>query len=221
LPKNPSGVAQRIFVSEPNEENYDDLNKEKARTRFVPPWTLEEMCALQEHLTGPEDSQLDQFELLQRFFILGGLPRFVFSSKEIFEKAVDGVRVAVKNLTVETADLLLQSKLSAGKASMKKDNVNSQLVTFFFEPLFQSAKTDFVSAFARAVTLSPAYKMLLSGAAKPACDRLFEQAALGLLVRDGSLLAKPLRYVKPADKQELYETINFERLKHLPQVAVT
>jgi hypothetical protein len=125
LPKNPSGVAQRILVSEPNKENYDDLNKEKARTRFVPPWTLEEMCALQEHWTGPEDSQLDRAELLQRFFILGGLPRFVFSSKEIFEKAVDGVRVAVKNLIVETADSLLQSKLPADKASMKKENASS------------------------------------------------------------------------------------------------
>jgi hypothetical protein len=43
----------------------------------------------------------------------------VFSSKEIFEKAADGVRVAVKNLTVETADSFFQSKLSADKASMK------------------------------------------------------------------------------------------------------
>jgi hypothetical protein len=179
------------------------------------------MCALQEHWTGPEDSQLDRAELLQRFFILGGLPRFVFSSKEIFEKAADGVRVAVKNLTVKTADSLLQSKLPADKASMKKDNVSFQLVTFFFEPPFQSAKTDFVSAYARAVTLSHAYKMLLSGAAKPAGDRLFEQAALGHLARSGSLLARPLPYTSSAARQELYETIKFNRSNLLPKVAAT
>jgi hypothetical protein len=71
LPKNPSGLTQRILVSEPNEENYDDFNKEKARTRFVPLWTLEEMCALQGHSSELEDSQLDPAELLQRFFIFG------------------------------------------------------------------------------------------------------------------------------------------------------
>jgi hypothetical protein len=94
-------------------------------------------------------------------------------------------------------------------------------VTFFFEPPLQSAKTDFVSVYAWVVTLSHVYKMLLSGAAKPAGDRLFEQAALGLLARDGSLLARPLPYTSSAARQELYETIKFERSNLLPQVAVT
>jgi hypothetical protein len=103
---------------------------------------------------------------------------------------------------------------------MKKDIVSSQLLTFFSEPPFQSAKTDFVSAHARAVTLSHVYKMLLSGAAKPAGDRLFEQGSQGLLARDSSLLARLLPYAKPADKQELYETIKFNRSNIFPQVAV-
>jgi hypothetical protein len=63
--------------------------------------------------------------------------------------------------------------------------------------------------------------MLLNGDLKPAGDRLFEQAALGLLARSGSLLAKPLPYAKPAAKQELYEIIKFERASALLQVAVT
>jgi hypothetical protein len=78
-----------------------------------------------------------------------------------------------------------------------------------------------VSPFAKAVALSHVYKMLLNGDLKPAGDRLFEQAALGLLARSGSLLAKPLPYAKPAAEQELYETIKFERASALLQVAVT
>jgi hypothetical protein len=221
LPKNPSGDAQRILVSEPNEENYDDMNKELAETRFVPPWTLEEMCALQEHWSGPEDSKLDRAELLQRFYILGGLPRFVFSNENVFRKALDGVRVAVENLTVETADSLLKGKLPADRWAMKKNNVSSQLVTFFSEPPFHSARTDFVSAFARAVTLSHVYEMLLNSNLKAAGDKLFEQAALGLLARSGSLLAKPLPYTEAGAKQEVYETIKFERGSYLPQVTIT
>jgi hypothetical protein len=99
--------------------------------------------------------------------------------------------------------------------------LSSKLVAFFPEPPYESNWAGYISPLARAVALSHAYKMLLSGTWKPAGDRLFEQAALGLLARSGSLLAKPLPYAKPDTQQEVYETIKFNRSNLLPQVAVT
>ena len=220
-PKRPGILgAQRIMVTSPEPNNYENMRKEHAEIFFTPPWTLEEMCVLQEHWSGPMGTKVDRAELLRRFYILGGIPRHVFETVNEFKSAASLLLGDALKLSAQEAHNVLTGKVSPEDFSGDK-TFRSKLASFFPTPPYRTSKIDFVSPYTRALALSHAYETLLNATQRPPGDKLFEQAALGLLARSGSLLAKRLPYTKLSSKRKLYETIKFERGTHLPQVAVT
>jgi hypothetical protein len=178
------------------------------------------MCVLQEHWSGPMGTKVDRAELLRRFYILGGIPRHVFDTVIKYQSAVSLLLGDALKLSAQEAHNVLTGKVSPEDFSGDK-TFRPKLASFFPTPPYRTSKIDFVSPYTRALALSHAYETLLNATQRPPGDELFEQAALGLLARSGSLLAKRLPYTKLSSKRKLYETIKFERGTHLPQVAVT